>query len=203
MISLSKNQKVDLRKPSGVFLSKVTVGLGWDPINLPRPKPSWKNLFGLLSPAANIDCDASVICCRNGKYQHNTSDLVYFANLEHSTGAVKHMGDNLTGEGEGDDEQILLDLNLLPGVFDRLIFVVNIFSAKSRGQHFGMVQNCFIRICDETGAEFCRYNLSENYDGCCSMIFGELLRTPNGWEFKACGQGLPECNIHKICEMFA
>ena len=202
MISLSKDQKVELCKSGGVCLTRVTVGLGWDPDKAPMPKRCFKNLFGLLLNSGNIDCDASVICCRNGVFQ-NDSDLVYFANLEHRSGAVKHMGDNLTGGGEGDDEQILVDLARLPFDYDRLIFAVNIYLAELREQHFGLVHNCFIRICDETGLEFCRYNLSDNYDGCCAMIFGELRRTPAGWEFKACGQGLRENDIHEICKMYA
>ena len=87
------------------------------------------------------------------------------------------MGDNLTGAGDGDDEQILVDLTALPEVYDKVVFVVNIYQAAQRRQHFGLIENAFIRICDaETGQELCRYNLSENYDGMTAMVFGEIYR---------------------------
>lgn len=201
MVSLSKDQRISLQKKDGQYFNTVTVGLGWDPVKPKKEAPSFFNLFGLLSRTPNIDCDASVILCVNDKLRGD-DDVVSFLNLTHRTGLVKHMGDNLTGDGEGDDEQIFVDLKRLPIEYNRLIFVVNIFIASSRNQHFGMIENCFIRICDEKGVEFCRYNLSEKYAGCRSMILGEMLRTGSGWEFKATGQGLEEDDLNAICDMF-
>lgn len=178
-VNLQKGQKVELRKNSGA-LRHVIVGLGWDEVE------QKKKLFG--AKPADLDLDASAFLCQNGKLTDN-SDVVYFNNLSHKSGAVKHMGDNLTGAGDGDDEQIRVDLERLPSNYDKIIFVVNIYQAAQRGQHFGMVQNAFIRIFDdETGEELCKYNLSENYTGMTGMIFGELYRHNGAWKFGAIGQ---------------
>ena len=113
------------------------------------------------------------------------------------------MGDNLTGEGDGDDEQILIDLSKVPEVYDKIVFVVNIYDCKSRDQHFGMIENAFIRIVDvDTHNELCRYNLSENYDTMTAMIFGEVYRKDNEWKFNAIGQGTKDHNIKSLAKKF-
>ncbi len=113
------------------------------------------------------------------------------------------MGDNLTGAGEGDDEQILVDLSSLPDQFDKLVFVVNIYQAKQRKQHFGMVENAFIRICDaETNQELCKYNLSENYDNMTAMVFGELYRYKGEWKFSAIGQPTQDNSVGELANRF-
>lgn len=193
-VNLQKGQKVELRKDSGHSLRRVAVGLGWDEIRQKR---------GLFSPKPqDIDCDASAFLCRNGRLM-DMSDIVYYGSLSHASGAVQHMGDNLTGGGEGDDEQILVNLEALPAVYDRIIFVVSIYLAIQRGQHFGMVENAFIRICDaETDRELCRYNLSENYDNMTAMVFGELYRSGQKWKFNAIGQPTQDKGLTELAKRF-
>ena len=173
-ISLQKGQKVSLTKEGREGLNRVIVGLGWD-----EAKPAGRGgLLGALfsAPAQAIDCDASALLLKNGKLVDG-KDVVYFGNLTHKSGAVKHMGDNLTGAGDGDDEQIVIELERLPAEYDRIVFVVNIYQAVQRRQHFGMIQNAFIRIVDaRNGQELCKFNLSENYNGMTAMIFGEAYR---------------------------
>ena len=193
-VNLVKGQKVDLRKDSGGSLNKVMVGLGWD-----EAKKSG-GLFGSLfgSGNANIDCDASVILCgADGKVAgHNLNDyVVYFANLRHASGAIVHRGDNLTGAGEGDDEQVMVDLQRVPANVDKLVFCVNIYDANKRNQHFGMIRNCFIRVVDTEGnREICRYNLTDDYSGMTGLIVAEIYRRNGGWKFNAIGQGVQDAS---------
>ncbi len=193
-VNLQKGQKVELRKNNGGSLRKVMVGLGWDEVQQKRsffaPRPQ------------DIDCDASAILCVNG-HIIDPADMIFYNNLTHRSGAVRHMGDNLTGAGEGDDEQIMVDLTALPGQYDKIIFVVTIYQARERGQHFGMIRNCFIRICDaETGQELCKYNLSENYNGMTAMIFGELYRYNGAWKFNAIGQPTTDNSVIEMRNRF-
>ena len=207
-VNLQKGQRVDLKKSDGDFLSKVMIGLGWDEAEKSEtPQHSGGFLSGLFGGSSkkkvhNIDCDASVFVCRDGKLR-NSSDVVYFGNLEHPSGAIKHMGDNLTGEGEGDDEEIFVDLFKLPKDCDKLVFVVNVYKARERQQQFGMIKNAFIRICDDTtGQEFFRYNLSENYEGMTAMIFGEIYRRNDQWRFNAIGQATTDDSITELAARF-
>ena len=196
-VSLKKGQKISLVKSDGRKLTKIMVGLGWDAVE--QPSGFFSRIFNSKD---DIDCDASVFLCKNGKFVDN-EDLVYFGNLEHNTRAVKHMGDNLTGDGEGDDEEIYVDLNKLPAEYDKLIFVVNVYHAVSRNQHFGMIKNAFIRIVDnETGEELCRYNLSENYDNMLSMIVGEVYRRGDDWKFNAIGTGTKDTGLNDLSNHF-
>lgn len=194
-ISLQKGQKVELRKSNGGELNRVMVGLGWDEVK------SGGGVFGLFGKKQDIDCDASAIALQGGRLM-SKKDIVYYANLQHSTGSIKHMGDNLTGAGEGDDEQIFVDLQSLPMEYDKIVFVVNIFQAAQRHQHFGMIQNAFIRICDDKGQELCKYNLSENYDNMTAMIFGELYRYNGAWKFNAIGQATTDNTIDDLANRF-
>ena len=140
-VSLQKGQKVSLSKENP-GLSRVVVGLGWD-----EAKPAKRGLFGFGARTQAIDCDASALLCVDGKIQ-NTKDVVFYNNLTHPSGAVKHMGDNLTGAGEGDDEQIVIDLDRVPEQYDRVVMCVTIYQARERNQQFGMIQNSFIRLVD-------------------------------------------------------
>lgn len=172
-VNLQKGQKVSLTKSDGGKLTKLMVGLGWDAIEQEEKGGFFSRMFG--GGKKDFDCDASVFVCKGGRIT-NVDDIVYFGNLEHKSGAVKHMGDNLTGEGEGDDEQIFVDLNKIPADFDKLVFVVNIYKAVERKQDFGIIKNAFIRIIDnDNGEELCRYNLSGgDYNGMLAMIVGEV-----------------------------
>lgn len=193
-ISLQKGQKVSLSKDNA-GLSKVVVGLGWDEAKrektgffAPKPKP--------------IDCDASALLIQNGKLRGN-DDIVYFGNLKHKTGTIVHMGDNLTGAGEGDDEQIVVDLANVPAQYDRIIIVVNIYQAVQRKQHFGMIQNAFIRLVDQrNNKEMCKYNLTEDYSGMTAMIFGEIYRYNGEWKFNAIGQGTTDPGLGELAKRY-
>lgn len=193
-ISLQKGQKVSLTKEQA-GLSRVIVGLGWD--EAPRKKA------GFFAPKPQpIDCDASAILLQNGKLAEKR-DLVYFGNLRHYTDTVIHMGDNLTGAGEGDDEQIVVDLANIPQYYDKVVIVVNIYEAVKRKQHFGMIQNAFIRLVNASNnSEMCRYNLSENYEGMMAMVFGEIYRHNGEWKFNAIGQATMDPGIGQLANRY-
>lgn len=193
-ISLQKGQKVSLTKENA-GLSNILIGLGWDEAKRARG--------GFFAPKPQpIDCDASVLLLKGGKL-YDKSDIIYFGNLQHKTGAVWHMGDNLTGAGDGDDEQIVVDLSRLPQEYDRIVLVVNIYQALQRKQHFGMIENAFIRLVDgKTNREMCKYNLTENYSGMTAMIFGEVYRHNGEWKFNAIGQGTNDPGIGQLAQRY-
>ena len=186
-VNLKKNEKVELRKPNEKALKKVVVGLGWDP----------------AKAGVNIDCDSSVFMCQNGKLR-SSNDIIAFYNKCHHSGAVLHHGDNVTGNGAGDDERITIDLTKMPPTYDRVVIVVNIFLSRIKMQHFGKIKNCYMRICDQNGKELCRYTLSENgeYNKKSAMIFGELLRQDDVWVFHAIGQGTNDHSIERLAKRF-
>lgn len=199
VVDLKKGQKVDLIKENGQALSKVMIGLGWDPV---EQSDNNDGLFSSLKKVIfGIDCDAAVLLCQNGKIQAK-GDVVSFLNLKHVSGAVQHMGDNLTGEGKGDDEQIFINLSKLPDKYDKLVFVVNVFGAKLKKQHFGMIRKAYIRIVDNDNNEFCRYELSEGYDGMTAMIFGEIFRSNNEWKFNAIGKGTTDGDLNDVVKRY-
>ena len=188
-ISLPKGQTVNLSKDNA-GLDRIVVGLGWDEVQQRR---------GLFAPKPQaIDCDASAIMLRGGKLL-DKDDVVYFGNLRHRSGTVQHMGDNLTGAGEGDDEQIIIDLSSVPAEYDRIVIVVNIYQAVQRGQHFGMIRNAFIRLVDaRNNKEMCKYDLTEIYSGMTAMIFGEVYRHQGEWKFSAIGQGTNDPGLGEL-----
>ncbi len=200
-VSLQKGQKVSLVKFNGGKLSKILVGLGWDAIEQEKKGGFLSRIFG--GGKKDFDCDASVFMCKNGKIA-SVNDIVYFGNLQHASGAVEHKGDNLTGEGEGDDEQIFVDLNKVPADYDKLIFVVNIYKAVDRKQDFGMIKNAFIRIMDgDTAEELCRYELSGgDYNGMLAMVVGEVYRYKNEWKFNAIGNGTKDPGLQELTKRF-
>ncbi len=192
-VKLQKGQKVSLSKEHA-GLSKIIVGLGWD-------EAERKRGFFSLKPQ-DIDCDAFALLLQNGKLAAN-DDIVYFGNLTHYSKSVKHMGDNLTGEGDGDDEQIVIDLNAVPAKYDRIVLAVNIYQAYKRNQHFGMIKNAFIRLVDaRNGQEMCIYNLTEDYSGKTAMLFGEVYRYNGEWKFNAVGQGTTEGSIGEFAQRY-
>lgn len=191
-INLQKGQKIDLTK-GGSGLSDILVGLGWDPV-----EQKSGGLFGLGKKQEDIDCDASVILLGSDGKLHGSSTeqcLVYFGNLVYANGAIQHQGDNLTGEGDGDDEEIVVHLQSIPQDIARLVFTVNIYDANVRKQNFGMIQNAFIRLEDmKNGNEFCRFNLSDNYNGMTGLVAGEIYRYNGEWKFNAIGQPVREAS---------
>ncbi len=186
-ISLQKGQKVSLSKDNA-GLSKVIIGLGWDEVKQSR------GFFSAIK-AQSVDCDASALVLQDGKLK-DKKDIIYFGNLKHKSGMIQHMGDNLTGAGAGDDEQIVVDLAHIPAQYDRIVIVVNIYQAQKRKQHFGMIQNAFIRLVDgRTNNEMYKYNLTEDYSGKTAMIFGEVYKHNGEWKFNAMGQGTTDNSI--------
>jgi tellurium resistance protein TerD len=174
MVSLSKGQNVSLSKedPS---LKKVLVGLGWDPRG---------------TDGAEFDLDASVFLLNAAGKVRGDSDFVFYNNKTGGSGSIEHTGDNRTGQGEGDDESIKVQLPLVPSDVEKMVFVVTIHEADKRRQNFGQVGGAFIRIVnDETGREVARFDLSEDASTEVAMLFGELYRNNGEWKFKAVGQG--------------
>lgn len=193
-ITLEKGQRIDLTKGK-TGLTNILVGLGWDPVS--QGGGFLGKLFG-GGGGADVDCDASVLMLKNDKFTEN-KDLIYFGNLKSKCGSVEHTGDNLTGEGDGDDEQVLVNLSKVPGNVNKLVFVVNIYDALRRSQHFGMIQNAYIRIVDRSNnQELVKYNLKDDYAGKTSLIVGELYRHENEWKFAALGNGTNDAKLADI-----
>ncbi|MGO1134519.1 TerD family protein [Bacillus subtilis] len=196
-ISLEKGQRIDLTKGKA-GLSKLMVGLGWDPVS--SGGGFFSKLLGGDGP--NIDCDASVLMLENGKFTEK-KNLIYFGNLKSRCGGVQHTGDNLTGDGAGDDEQIMIDLDKVPGNIDKLVFVVNIYDCVRRKQDFGMIQNAFIRVVDQSNhEEMLKYNLRDNYAGRTSLITAEIYRSGSEWKFAAVGEGTNDTRLEDIISRY-
>ena len=192
-VSLKKGGRLSLTKEKP-GLRKLLIGLGWDPVKK-------RGLFGFKTE--DIDCDASAILCRNGKFC-GKKDLVYFGHLKHNSNAIIHCGDNLTGDGDGDDEQILMDLAKLPSDVDRIIFTVNIFRGKSRGQTFDKIENAFIRVVDQSdNTELVHYNLGKEFSGMYSVVAGEIYLHNGEWRFSAVGEGSKIDRIEELANKFA
>lgn len=174
-ISLKKGQKVNLTKDNP-GLMKIMVGLGWD--------------VNAFDTGGAFDLDAAAFLLDvNGKVT-GTQDFVFYGNLNHPSGGVNHQGDNLTGAGAGDDEQIQVDLSKVPATITKIAFTVTIYEADTRQQNFGQINNAFIRIVNETtGQELLRYDLSEDFSIETAIIFGELYRNGSEWKFNAVGSG--------------
>lgn len=173
-ISLQKGANVNLSK-SAPGLTKALLGLGWD---------------ARSTDGAAFDLDASALLLGADGKVRSDADFVFYGNKATADGSVSHGGDNLTGEGEGDDEQITVDLAKIPADIERVALVVSIYEANERSQTFGQVRNAFIRLANaETGTEEVRYDLSEDYSTETAVIFAEVYRNNGEWKFKAIGQG--------------
>jgi stress response protein SCP2 len=201
-INLQKGQRVDLTK-GNPGLSKIMVGLGWDPVQSGKGGGLLGGLFG-GGAGANVDCDASVIMLgANDKLQSN-KDVIYFGNLRSNDGSIQHSGDNLTGDGDGDDEQIMIDLSRIPSTVQKLVFVVNIYDCVKRKQHFGMIQNAFIRIVNpSSNQELLHYNLTDNYSGLTCLVTGEIYRHGNEWKFAAIGSGTNAASLSEVVRSYS
>lgn len=174
-VSLSKGQKVSLTK-GNPGLNKVVVGIGWD--------------VNQFDTGGDFDLDAAAFMLTDSGKVSNQNDFIFYGNLEHPSGSVKHLGDNKTGAGEGDDEQIRIDLSLVPASYTRIAFTVTIYEAETRRQNFGQVNNAFIRVYNEdNGEELVRYDLGEDFSIETAAVFGELYKNGNEWKFNAIGSG--------------
>jgi len=202
-INLQKGQRVDLTK-GNPGLSKIMVGLGWDPVQKSGGGGGlFGGLFGGGGSGANVDCDASVIMLGGNDKLQNNNDVIYFGNLKSKDGSVIHSGDNLTGDGDGDDEQVSIELGRVPGHVEKLVFVVNIYDAVKRKQHFGMIRNAFIRVVNPTNnQELIKYNLTDDYSGKTSLIVGEIYRHGNDWKFAAVGTGTNASGLSEVVRSY-
>lgn len=202
-IQLQKGQKINLSKER-YGLSKVMVGLGWDEV---QQNTGFLSMF--RAKPQDIGCDAfAILLGYDGKLLNQATDIkqctVFFNQLEWWNGSIRHMGDNLTGAGEGDDEQIFVDLNNVPNDIGAIVFAVNIYQAFERGQHFGMIRNAFIRVVDyDRQVELCRFNLSDNYMNQTALVAGLLVRKDNGWEFITDGSSARVASLVDVVAAFS
>lgn len=200
-VNLKKGQGVSLKKTEN-NLSLVTIGLGWD---VAEPKKGLlKSLFG-GKKEEDYDLDVVALLCEadgkihdlgsvdNGKPTLRNGDIVFYNSLKHHSGHIWLTGDNRTGEGDGDDEQIIVKLNDLSEKYTKIIFIVQIFNATQLGQNFGKVNNAYIRAVDNANKELVRFNLSagESFSQYRSILFAELVRELDGWKFNAIGTPSP------------
>ena len=182
-VTLSQGQTVKIRYADDRPLTKIEVGVGWDPIRL----------------GSSMDVDSSVVLLSpNGR----DTDLIYFGNLSHSSGCVQHHGDNLTGEGEaqgGDDENISVYLDRVPADRDRLVFVLNIYDCDGRCQTLKNVKNLYIKLYDpETKKPLIQYNVTGNMDRDTAIVIGAAFRQGDGWHFKAIGRSLTVSTVREL-----
>ena len=186
-ISLQKGQKVDLTK-GNPGLSKIIVGLGWDV----------KKYTG----GADFDLDAAAYMLGGDGRVTKDIDFIFYNNLKSQCGSVQHMGDNLTGEGEGDDEQIVVDLSKVPANIEKIAFTVTIHEADTRKQNFGMVLNSYVRIVNEVDSrEVLRYDLGEDFSIETALVVGEIYRQAGEWKFNAIGSGF-KGGLKALCQNF-
>ncbi|MBP2661486.1 MAG: stress protein [Firmicutes bacterium] len=188
-ISLQKGQKIDLTK-GNAGLSELIVGLGWDPV-----EQSGGNGGGFLSGLFGGG--------NNGKFT-SKENVVFFNNLKSPCGSVTHLGDNRTGGGDGDDEQVLIQLPKVPANIHKIVFVVNIYDCQKRKQDFGMIKNAFIRVVNKSDMqEITRYNLTESYAGKTALIVGEVYRHQGEWKFAALGESTQDLSISAVVKRYS
>ena len=186
-VNLQKGQKVSLTK-GNPGLKKVVVGLGWD--------------VNQFDTGGDFDLDAAAFLLEDSGKVSGSDDFVFYGNLKHPSGSVQHMGDNLTGAGEGDDEQIMIDLSMVPANVTKIAFTVTIYDAETRRQNFGQVNNAFIRIYnEENGEEMLRYDLGEDFSIETAAVFGELYKNGDEWKFNAIGSGY-QGGLAALCANF-
>jgi stress protein len=174
-VNLQKGQKVSLTKDNP-GLNNVVVGIGWD--------------INRFDTGGDFDLDSAAFMLTDAGRVSNQDDFIFFGNLTHPSGSVRHLGDNLTGAGDGDDEQIRIELSKVPANISRIAFTVTIYDAEQRRQNFGQVSNAYVRIFDESnGVELLRYDLGEDFSIETAAVFGELYKNGAEWKFNAIGSG--------------
>ncbi|WP_312388752.1 TerD family protein [Chryseobacterium sp.] len=218
-INLQKGQTINLRKndrgESIYDLSKVTIGLGWD---VRKQGGFFGKIFG--KEAAEYDLDAiAFLLDANGKVVNKgksitsngrqirlyQGDVVYFNSMQHPSGHVWLTGDNRTGAGDGDDEQIIVKLDQLDEKYQKIVFIVSIYQGTKNNQHFGMIENAFIRAIDAKGKEITKFSLSgdASMNGKCSMVFAEAYRHNGDWKFRAIGEPHTTDNFVDILKKYS
>ncbi len=183
-ISLKKGQRVDLTK-TNPGLKEICVGLGWD--------------VNKYDGGSSFDLDTAAFLLSENDKVRQQGDFVFYGNLSHESGAVVHQGDNLTGEGDGDDEQIMIDLSKVPADVQKIAFTATIYEAEERRQNFGQVSNAYIRVIDSVNKkELIRYDLGEDFSIETAVVVGELYRNGSEWKFNAIGSGF-EGGLAALC----
>ena len=186
-VNLQKGQKVSLTK-GNPGLKKVVVGLGWD--------------VNQFDTGGDFDLDAAAFLLTDTGKVSRQEDFVFFGNLKHPSESVQHMGDNLTGAGDGDDEQIKIDLSKVPENITKIAFTVTIYEPVQRRQNFGQINNAFIRIYNEdTGEEMLRYDLGEDFSIETAAVFGEVYKNGSEWKFNAIGSGY-QGGLKALCAQY-
>lgn len=230
-INLQKGQTIDLRKTDtgdSYDLSTVTIGLGWD---MKQRTPITKNesgFFGKLfgsnktekEEEVEYDLDAiAFLLDSNGKVANlgrnvdthdgrqmglYGGDVIFFNSMKHPSGHIWLTGDNRTGAGDGDDEQIIVKLDALDQRYQKIVFLVTIYQGQAKGQHFGLVENAFIRAVDARGKEIARFSMSgaPSYNGMCGMVFAEVYRRNDEWKFRALGDVKQTDNFVEILKQY-
>ncbi|KGX90691.1 chemical-damaging agent resistance protein C [Pontibacillus halophilus JSM 076056 = DSM 19796] len=174
-VSLQKGQKVDLTK-GNPGLSNITVGLGWD--------------VNKFDSGSDFDLDASIFLLGSDDKVRSDKDFIFYNNTVGGDGAVEHTGDNLTGQGDGDDEQVKIDLNSVPQDVQKISFTITIHDGEARNQNFGQVSNAFVRVVNPNNdEELIRYDLGEDFSIETAVVVGELYRHNGEWKFSAVGSG--------------
>ena len=185
-VTLQKGQNVSLSK-TDPSLQRVLIGLGWD---------------ARSSDGSDFDLDASLFLVDGNQKVPSDSHFIFYNQLLSLCGSVQHTGDNLTGDGDGDDESLLVELTTIPNHIESLVISVTIHDADSRNQNFGQVRNAFVRLVnDETHAEILRFDLSEDYSTETAMVFGEIYRRNGEWKFRAIGQGYTG-GLYALCTQY-
>lgn len=222
-ISLVKGQTIDLRKNDqgeSFDLSSVTIGLGWDVKQKGGGGGFLGKLFGgakeeeydldavafLLDSSGKVANMGRTVTTNDGrKLSLYEGDVIYFNSMRHPSGNIWLTGDNRTGAGDGDDEQIIVKLNDLDARYEKIIFLVTIYQGRQKNQHFGMIDNAFIRAVDKSGKEIAKYSLSgdASFNGMCSMTFAEVYRKDGSWKFRAIGDPHPGDSFVEILKKYA
>ena len=186
-VSLTKGQKVDLTK-GNPGLSKLIVGLGWD--------------TNKYDGGFDFDLDAAAFLLADSGKVTSDGDFVFYGNLKHASGSVEHLGDNTTGAGDGDDEQITVDLSAVPAEVSKIDFTVTIYDPETRNQNFGQISNAYIHVLDATnGTELIRYDLGEDFSIETAVVVGEIYRNGGEWKFNAIGSGF-QGGLKALCQNF-
>ena len=191
-INLSKGQKVDLTK-GNPGLKDILVGLGWD--------------VNAFDSGSDFDLDAAAFMLGADGQCPSDQEFVFYGNLTHTSGAVNHMGDNLTGAGDGDDEQIRIDLSKVPANIEKIAFTVTIYEAEARCQNFGQVSNAYVRVArmanpsDMTGTEVLKFDLAEEFSIETALVVCEIYKNGNDWKFNAVGAGY-QGGLEALCRSF-
>lgn len=191
-INLRKGERINLSSDSN-RVNGIIVGLGWDVARYDGAAVSKKK--------SDIDCDASAILCG---YDNIAFDVICFGKSRGENDSIVYAGDSRTGMGDGDDERIYINFTKLPSNIGKIVVAANIYDARAKRQHFGMIDNAYVRVLNwKTGEEICRYNLTDNYSNMTGIIVAEIIRSGSGWDFVPSGKAVAEASrIQSIVRLY-